>query len=278
MTSIGFLAEFAAVLLFAALGVAIAKRDFRRHPNRKPGQPANLRWYLCLGVPILLLLPILNIWLTGHPTSVWGMPAWLQIHYFPIYWGLICAVLGYGFGFCCSAKFLARAHGRWPLLIVAIFTISTIEGYAWWKTGTSGSSPAAAPRITPDGVILQSTGATCVPASAANIAQILGVQTSEAEMARLCCTTSDGTYPAQALAALRQIGISGRKVSNSERDILAIKPPAILFFLDDTHAVVFVGLTNGMAEIWNPSIGKTRLSPSRIHDLWTGHAFEFWRN
>ena len=96
-------------------------------------------------------------------------------------------------------------------------------------------------------------------------------------MARLCKTSADGTYPTQALVGLRQIGIQGRKVSNSERDIRSIKPPAILFFLDDTHAVVYVGLSNELAEIWNPSVGKTWLSTSRVHDLWTGHALEFWR-
>lgn len=175
------------------------------------------------------------------------------------------------------SKFATKERWRWPLLLFAVSSIIAIQSYAFWKTAITRPLAFAAARITADGVVLQSSNASCLAASAANIARILGKQRTEREMARLCKTSADGTYPTQALVGLRQIGIQGRKVSNSERDIRSIKPPAILFFLDDTHAVVYVGLSNELAEIWNPSVGKTWLSTSRVHDLWTGHALEFWR-
>ena len=154
------------------------------------------------------------------------------------------------------SKFATKERWRWPLLLFAVSSIIAIQSYAFWKTAITRPLAFAAARITADGVVLQSSNASCLAASAANIARILGKQRTEREMARLCKTSADGTYPTQALVGLRQIGIQGRKVSNSERDIRSIKPPAILFFLDDTHAVVYVGFSNELAEFGTQASAK----------------------
>ena len=41
--------------------------------------------------------------------------------------------------------------------------------------------------------------------------------------------------------------------------------------------MVYVGRTNGVLEIWNPSGGKVLIPQERIGRIWDGHVLEFWR-
>jgi hypothetical protein len=234
-------------------------------------------WHLYLAFALLAIMPCVNVWVTDNPSLQWGMPAWLQIHYLAIYWGSICAVLGYVFGYCCGAKWLTAARTTWLLIVFAVLSLSTVQFLAWWKNRMIPQKLVAMARVSSDGVILQTGNATCVAASAANIARILGVSTSEAEMCVLLHTTVEGTTPAQALAGLEGLGISGRKVTVPDKDIHTVRPPAILFLQNDTHAVVYAGMSKGRIEIWNPTVGKIRLTERGLRGLWTGHALEFWR-
>ena len=70
------------------------------------------------------------------------------------------------------------------------------------------------------------------------------------------------------------MGISGRKLT-APNGIRAVHPPAMLFILGDTHAVVFAGMSGGLVEIWNPSTGKALASERRLGQIWDGHALEF---
>lgn len=106
---------------------------------------------------------------------------------------------------------------------------------------------------------------------------MLGIRTTEAELARRFHTTKDGTLPAQVIAGLRQLGISGRKVSVPTADLTDVRAPAMLFLVSDGHAVAFAGITNGMAEILDPACGRRRMDPTSLRDVWQGHALEFWR-
>jgi ABC-type bacteriocin/lantibiotic exporter with double-glycine peptidase domain len=150
-----------------------------------------------------------------------------------------------------------------------------IQVYAGWSS-RPGLPPIGDTRISNDGVILQTTPFTCVPAAGANIAAILGVHVTEKQLVELFHTTRDGTFPAQALRGLQELGISGRKVPPGT-GIRDVHPPAMLFILSDTHAVVYAGMTDGLAEIWNISGGKSFLAEWRLRQIWDGHALEFKR-
>jgi ABC-type bacteriocin/lantibiotic exporter with double-glycine peptidase domain len=95
-------------------------------------------------------------------------------------------------------------------------------------------------------------------------------------LAELFHTTRDGTFPAQVLRGLKELGISGRKVTTGG-GLNAIHPPAMFFIFGDTHAVVYAGMTGGLAEIWNPSFGKAFLPEWRLSKMWEGHVLEFER-
>jgi ABC-type bacteriocin/lantibiotic exporter with double-glycine peptidase domain len=103
------------------------------------------------------------------------------------------------------------------------------------------------------------------------------IQTTEREMAELFHTTRDGTFPAQVLRGMKSLGISGRKVT-ATGGIRTVHPPAMLFILGDTHAVMYARMVGGMIEIWNPSFGKAFLPEWRLNQIWDGHAMEFKRD
>lgn len=110
---------------------------------------------------VVVALPFLNICLANNPSLVWNLPAWLQAHYFAVYWGTICGIIGYGFGYCCAVKFATKERWRWPLLLFAVSSIIAIQSYAFWKTAITRPLAFAAARITADGVVLQSSNASC---------------------------------------------------------------------------------------------------------------------
>jgi peptidase C39-like protein len=266
----------ALVILACGVGGAMSCRARLTH---RPGAdfPSLLAKapHLYLVFPLLLFLPFVNAYIAMHPALQWNMPPWLQFHWAALSWGTISGVLAYVFGFC-SVAALARAHfARWVPLCFGVAVILAIQGFAAWTSRPN--LPPLDLAISSDGVILQTSAYTCVPASGANIAKILGVHTTEKELSKLFRTTRDGTFPAQALHGMKELGISGRKVAPGA-GILAVKPPAMLFVLGDTHAVVYAGMTNGEVELWNPNGGKKYLSIERLSEFWDGHALEFWRS
>jgi ABC-type bacteriocin/lantibiotic exporter with double-glycine peptidase domain len=165
---------------------------------------------------------------------------------------------------------------KWGPLCFGMTVVALIQVYAAW-TSRPNLPPIGGTRISGDGVILQTTPFTCVPAAGANIAAMLGVHATEKELAELFHTTRDGTFPAQALRGMKTLGISGRKVKTGS-SIRAIHPPAMLFILGDTHAVVYDGMKGGLIEIWNPSFGKKLMTEAQLGLNWDGHALEFKRS
>jgi hypothetical protein len=275
MTPAEFIWQAFAILIFGALGVwvceAVAAGQSDRH------FPAQLRRarHLYLAFPLLLILPWANLYVATHPSVQWDMPEWIQLHWAALSWGAVNSTLAYVFGFCSA---VAWASDKWGRRLPALFSVGVllvIQIYAAWSSRPN--LPALDEWKTRDGVVLQTSDYTCVPASGATIASILGVPTTEKQLAVLFHTTTNGTFPAAALSGMRQLGIDGRKVNSTDGNIRVLRPPAMLFFVNDTHAVVFVGFTNGLVEIWNPSEGRTFYSEERLRLVWTGHALEFRR-
>jgi hypothetical protein len=276
MTPYDFIWQAAAILALGALGVwvceAVAKGESDRH---FPAQLKRAR-HLYLAFPILSVLPWANVYVATHLSIQWNMPEWLQLHWAAVSWGIVSATLAYVFGFCSAVAWASEKWGRRLPAVFSVAVLLAIQFYAAWSSRPN--LPALDDWTTPDGIVLQTSDYTCVPASGATIASILGIHATEKQLAVLFHTTRDGTFPASALSGMRQLGIEGRKVSAVGGDIRAVHPPAMLFFVNDTHAVVFAGITSdGLVEIWNPSQGKTFFSENALNRVWTGHALEFHR-
>jgi hypothetical protein len=263
------------MLAFGACGAAVCRA--RSKGRKTVGFHPLLRKtpHLYLAFPLLLALTPINVYLAAHPSLQWDMPGWLQIHSAALSWSIISGIMAYVFGFC-SIVALATGHRwRWGPVCFGAAVLAFIQVYAGWSSRPD-LPPLGESRISSDGVILQTTPYTCVPAAGANIAAILGVHTTEKQLVESFHTTRDGTFPAQALRGLRELGISGRKVP-AGGGIRAVHAPAMLFVLNDTHAVVYAGMTGGLVEIWNFNAGKTFLSEWRLREIWDGHALEFTR-
>jgi len=264
------------VILALGLGGATVCRA-----RLKGGLHANfqaLLWktrHLYLALPLLLLFPFINVYIASHPELQWDMPAWLQLHWAALSWAIVSGVLAYVFGFCSRAAMTIGHRWKWGPVCFGLAVLTVIQSYAAWSSRPN-LPPLGDTRISPDGVILQTSAYTCVPAAGANIAAMLGVHATEKELAKLFHTTRDGTFPAQALFGLKKLGISGRKVT-ATNGIRTVHPPAMLFVIGDTHAVVYAGISSGVVELWNPSFGKTLVPESRMSAFWDGHALEFKR-
>jgi hypothetical protein len=271
-----FIWQALVILAFGAGGAAVCRARLKGLPVATFSPLLRRTLHLYLALPLLLLFPFINVYIAGDAEIQWDMPGWLQLHWAALSWAIVNGILAYVFGFCCMSGFARNHRWKWGPVCFGAAVLAVIQVYAGWSSRPN-LPRLGATRISSDGVILQTSASTCVPASGANIAAMLGVHTSEQELAKLCHTTRDGTFPAQALRGMKELGIAGRKVTASG-GIRTVHPPAMLFVVGDTHAMVYAGMTGGLAEIWNPSSGKMLMPESRLDVIWGGHALEFQRD
>lgn len=270
-----FIWQALVIVVFGAVGGLVCRARIRH------GTPDNFQsllrktLHIYLVFPLLLVFPSINLYVALEPSVQWNMPPWLQVHWSALSWGTVSALLAYVFGFCAVAALASGHRWKWLLICFGASVLAAIQVYAGWESRPN-LPPLGGTTYSADGVILQTTPFTCVPASAANIARLLGVQTTEAELVKLFHTTRDGTFPAQVLYGFRALGINGQKAPPGAA-IGDIRPPAMLFIMADTHAVVYAGMRHGRIEIWNPSTGKSLITEPELHEIWTGHALEFTR-
>jgi hypothetical protein len=80
---------------------------------------------------------------------------------------------------------------------------------------------------------------------------------------------------------MRGLGFSCKKRMIPERDITRIHPPAVVFVNLSTeidgHAAAFIRMKDGLAEIWDPSFGKSMRKPNDFAKTWGGRAVEISR-
>jgi len=129
-------------------------------------------------------------------------------------------------------------------------------------------------------VILQTTGASCVPATVANILGTFGVEESERSMAAEMGTTIRGTTHGRVALVLWQRGFECRRVTASK--IADVVPPAALTVDHaatgpESHMVGFMGMVGDAAEIWDPLFGQVLMSPEELAITWHGKALEVYR-
>jgi Peptidase C39 family len=275
VTTSDFIWQAAFILAFGAGGAAVCRARLKGQSVESFQMLLRKTRHLYLVFPLLLVFPFINVYLARDPSLQWDMPEWLQLHWAALSWGIVSGILSYLFGFCSMAAFAIGGRWKWWPIYFGAVVVAAIQVYAGWSSRPNLPSLVKT-RISSDGVILQTSAFTCVPAAGANIAAILGIHTTEREMAELFHTTRDGTFPAQALHGMKELGISGRKVTASS-GIRTVTPPAMLFVMSDTHAVVYAGMKGGLVEIWNPNNGKRLMPESQLSVIWAGHALEFER-
>lgn len=268
---------FLATITCAIAGALLSRRLVAKHQIRKPETMLQKVRVIYIVVFLPLIVIPANYIVFTHPTIQWQFPAWLQISYQTIAWGISISAMAMVFGFCSATYFITNHTFRWPIALASVVGLGAILFFCWTRSVVEPPLLTDKPVIK-DGVTLQSSSSTCVPAACVNVLKVLGINMTEKALVRSFGTSTDGTLPAQAMYGMQRLGVKITKRSVKDCDIQAIKPPAILFVSLDTHAVSFIGMTNGLAEIWDPGSGKKFMKPESIKNIWQGHALECTRD
>lgn len=228
---------------------------------------------------VLLLLVILmgpSLYLVLHRTSLWLLPEWLELTL--LWWsnGLGAALFGLLFGLAWGAfKRESLPNARALVLTVLLCQLALIFMTAWMQRFIAAQLSDAK---WSGKMLLQTSGSSCAPASAANVAALLGLRYSEREMARFMGTRAAGTSPAFIIRGLKQAGIEGEKFSDPLVNLDALPLPAILIVDHaaagpESHAVAAIQYhaEKKALEIWNPLTGSELMTQAELKRIWPGH-------
>lgn len=231
--------------------------------------------YLPLLLPVGLLALSGDIVLNYMPQIQCRLPLWLLIVYVPLTRGCVLLLLAF-IATLCGLLVARQGHRyRGAIIIGAMLALAPMPVLQWLYTRPIA---VGAPRHSNDGLILQSTGSTCVPASAANVARLFGIDKTEREMVQVLGTTESGTTVAQLVCGMRQLGFEC--TLNNSGVTADLHPPAILFVELGSlpHAVAYVGQRDGKSEIWDPVRGKRLMTEAQLQHMWIhGSAVEIRR-
>lgn len=185
-----------------------------------------------------------------------------------------------------AAAFALLSSPAWQRSLLAV----SVVGVASWRTVAPMVRPA--PKLGEsrwsDGVCRQSTLATCSPAAAATALHDVGIDATEAALARLCLTSIDGTSNLGLYRGLRckTDGTAVRVIpviltavdarhQGLRRCIFSITSSSTSTFeLAGKHSVVLFGFhADGSAEIGDPFSGRQRWTVEQFNALWSGSGF-----
>ncbi len=134
-----------------------------------------------------------------------------------------------------------------------------------------------------DGVVLQSTGFSCLPASAATCLTVLGLPATELEMAEEAGATRYGTGMGRILEPLnRRLAGTGWKATAGRKGWESLPrdgSPAILAvdWHGIPHAIAFLGFEEDRAVIGEPLEGRVLRTRVELERDWDGEGVFFVR-
>lgn len=221
--------------------------------------------------PLCVLALIGDIMLTWAPDLQWRLPQALLVYYAPLSRSIALGVLAY-VGTMVSTLALRARHPQVKLVMVSAVTF-LIAFLAAQYANARPIDVTALRHQEKDGVILQTSSATCVAAACANIVRTYGMNMSEADMVTALGTTMRGTSTAQVVLGMSRLGFACRLVD--ARSIEQVHPPALLLVNGaDSHAVAYMGAQDNRLIVLDPMRGRTLLTPELLSRIWRGHAIE----
>ncbi len=206
-----------------------------------------------------------------------------------VFWG---NVMPLGAGLLAGAAWHHPSGKRWSARILLL----ALLGFADWSTW----EPLVNPGITPtderdrDGMIRQSTEASCTAAAAANYLALAGIATDEPEMVRQCLTTAKGTSAWGLYRGLSRLARgSGHRVRLTVEPVeafLARGGPAMVsvkltpevdardpryrrdwgWLLNQPHSVIVLQQVGERIEVLDPRAGREWWTVQGLTDLWNG--------
>lgn len=203
----------------------------------------------------------------------WRMPLWLEFHSALIIWCTLTAIISLVFGLALAVVFAEGHRERWKLALVSVLTGVTL--LAFQRSNHRLIHEELSDETTEDGVVLQTSGASCAAATGANILRWYGLDYTEKETAQIMGTTGSGTSPAQVIYGMRKIGFDGHKFEDLNCELSALPVPCMLFIDHkvtgpESHAVMFAGEREGLSEILDPLLGRRLVSRDEFIGFWHG--------
>jgi predicted double-glycine peptidase len=264
------------ILLFVLLGFLEYKRLISKDPTLDITTVLKKAPYLYVLIPLsLVFLIAANL---NRPHLIWNLPLWLQYHYTALNWGGVLAIFAFIFSLASAISFRTHHREKWKIVVSGVLFIVAVQIVQWKHTRPIAQQLSE--KLSADGVIMQTSGVSCAAAAGANILRTFGIEKTEREIAELFRTTEAGSSAAQIIYGMREIGFLCHKVEISDRDPEKLESPAMIFFDDvpampEAHAVAFMGLNEGKAEIWDSLGGKRSLERHQLAKRWQGRGIEF---
>ena len=264
------------LLLVSAVALAAldARRVCRRFPAATVETVLQRTPYLWAVLPLVATPVIANVFFRFNDAALWNLPVCLQYHLSGIHWAVAGVSFAYLSAFAATVAYTTGHSERHKLPVAGIIVVGLVQ-YAQF-VHTRPIAPRLTERISPDGVVLQTSGASCVPASAANIVRLLGGSATERQMAELL-GSADGTSPAQVVYGLRPLGLQCELSRLEDADPSRLKPTTMLLVDHPatgyaSHAVVYAAARADRFEILDPLLGKRLLTRDQLLARWHGHA------
>jgi predicted double-glycine peptidase len=266
-----------ASLAAGAVGAFEWRRLARSTPDMRVENALRRARHLIGAVPVAIALLGAQVAVFAWPEITWSAPVWLEAHHVELLLGAVAATISVIFGFASYGALATRHPQRAAAVGSTILIVGIVVAVEWEFT-----APIAQQLYhrTKEGVILQSSSASCAAASAANLAGTYGVVRTEAQMAELLGSTRFGTSPAQVVHGMERLGISCWKTRRADMDPYALRAPAVLFLPPDpgggaAHAVLLAGVVDQqILVVDDPLLGRQQMSRRELSARWKGHAVE----
>ena len=218
------------IVLFLCAGIGIweAKRLASRHPDLNLDTLHHKVRYIYIVVGLILItflaigIPMMN------RTLMWHMPIWFDVYGHPLKFSLLIGAFAFLFSLASGVAMKTRHKESRQIVIASLLLVCAFPIFQYQYTHTVYPKLN---HIKMKGVIFQSHPSSCAAASAANIAETLGIEKTEKEMAKLMNTSEMiGTNAGQIIHAMEQVGVqcSKRWVKNRMPSIFQ-RPPCFLW-------------------------------------------------
>jgi hypothetical protein len=255
-------------------GIAAARAMVRRFPEVTVASALRRAQYLNALVPLAACLLVVEITFVAHGSVAWRAPLVIAYYFDALIQTTVLGILGFGFSLAITLAFRERHAKRMQLTLVGVLTLASVCSAQWnWSrpiVGQLGDSRR-------HGVVLQTHGASCGAATAANLLRLHGMRASEAQMAETLETTVRGTSTAQFVYGLRKLGLSCRRYEVPGD--LAHLPPGTILYVDEvsgpeSHAVLYARPEGDRFVVLNPLVGRELYDQAALLSIWHGRGIE----
>lgn len=279
MYPVSDLANIIGVIVAVGLGLLEVRRLVRKDPALTLETVHRRAPYMFVLVFVAVVLVGFYFAMAWKQSLVWSLPMWFQLRGTGVIWVTILALMAFLATVSVVVAYRSAHPRRRTVFFASPFLLAAIYFIQW-----SFNAPIAhrlESAVTPDGVVLQTSGVSCGVATVVNIAGRFGIERTEKEMAHFLGATRMGTSTAQMIYGLERLGFTCRRVAAPDGAPVELRAPAILLVDHpdvgrEKHAVAYMGTDGETFEVWDPLVGRTFLTQEEMNEIWHGHAVECW--